>query len=41
MLVRVPPLDGLSPLEACAYLPQAPIRVLIAHEPPASPEIPR
>src|SRR5215470_7770115 len=26
-----PPLDGLSPREACAYLPQAPTRVLIAH----------
>jgi len=32
-----PPLDGLSPREACAYLPQAPTRVLIAYEHPSSP----
>ena len=36
-----PPLDGLSPREACAYLLQAPTGVLIAHEHPSSPEIPR
>jgi hypothetical protein len=41
MLVRIPPLDGLSPREACAYLPQAPTRVLIAHEHPSSPGTPR